>query len=177
MLGATPVPIAATARQSTPDTTLVVRQRKAMTSRILIDAAARPDLFFWNGPISDSVLHAWLAQQKYVLPDDLFAFLAATGGGDAFETETFLGPYGHADLGDDLVGANQALRSEGMPEGLLAFHRGLVVSALELKSSAYITLESRRFTPELRFGSFEEWYAGTLRSWYGKRYGLPNVAA
>ena len=150
--------------------------RDVMTSQLLLDAAERPDLFSWIGPIAESSLREWLANQGLVLPEDLVELLCATGGGDAFETETILGPHGRADLGDDFVGANEWLHDNGLPQNLVAFHRGLFVSAIDRSSGAYVTLAESRFTVVSRFSGLEEWYADTLRAEYGARYGLPDVS-
>src|SRR5689334_12612290 len=105
---------------------------------IITDAMSRPDLFVWNGPIEGRQLRRWLSKNALNLPEDLVAFLELTGGGDLFESETILGPYGDVELGDDLIGANISLRSEGMPAGYVVFHRGIDLSAIRSLDHKYV---------------------------------------
>jgi hypothetical protein len=147
-----------------------------VSTRVLLDAAERPDLFIWNGAIKERALRAWLLAHDLPLPDDLVLLLAATGGGDLFECETILGPYGSVRLGDDLVGANKFMRDRGLPPELVAFHRGACVSAVNRASGEYVTLVQPDWSLLARFTSFESWYRGTLRCEYAGRYGLSGPA-
>ena len=145
------------------------------SSQVILDSLHRPLLFHWNGSILRTQLVQWLRSHNLEVPDDLVSFLAATGGGDLFETETILGPNGPSDLGDSLLGANLRLRSEGMPANFVAFHIGLVVSAVRLSHPRYVTLSSPGLGTLQSFSSFESWYSGTLRREYASRYGLPDL--
>jgi hypothetical protein len=73
-----------------------------MNSLLQQDQGLRPLLFVWNGPISAERLDTWLGERGLEIPDDLVEFWRETGGGDLFESETILGPFGDKRLGDDL---------------------------------------------------------------------------
>lgn len=104
------------------------------TAQIVSDASMRPDLFRWNGKMNPENLQRWIEANPWVegCPNELLAFWAETGGGDVFETESFLGPLSNPALGDDLRTTNEAMRSRGMPERYLVFHIGLITSAVDM---------------------------------------------
>ena len=145
--------------------------------QIITDAMSRPDLFVWNGPIEGRQLRRWLSENALNLPEDLVAFLELTGGGDLFESETILGPYGDVELGDDLIGANISLRSEGMPAGYVVFHRGMDLSAIRSLDHKYVAFTAPDFHEKAVFSSLEAWYVESLREEYGERYGLGPILA
>jgi hypothetical protein len=136
------------------------------------DETLRPDLFFWNGAIDENRLRAWLAERRLEIPADLFALWRDTGGGDLFETETLLGPFGDARLGDDVDGVNAAYRKGGLPDGHLVVHVGFRVTAIHLSDGAWVAFD-RDFHVTGSFASFDGWYEGLLRREYAARYGLP----
>lgn len=144
------------------------------TSMLLRDSRARPDLFHWNGPISDARLRTWLRQQGIDrrIPGDLVELWRLTGGGDFLETETLLGPFADESLGDDVAGANQTLRQQGLSGQFLVFCRGASVGAIDLSSGDFVELESRTLRVRRRFRSLDDWYTSTVRAELGARYGL-----
>jgi hypothetical protein len=146
-----------------------------MTQAILADAEARPELFIWNGPIESPVLERWLASSSLAVPRDLFLFWAATGGGDLFETETILGPFGNPGTGDDVIGANLVYRQNGLSADSLVFHVGMCVSAAR-PDGVYVTLDAATFAPTATYGSLEQWYVAAIRSEYAARYGLLSIS-
>ena len=50
------------------------------------------------GEVQEPQLRRWLSENGLNLPEDFVAFLELTGGGDLFESETILGPYGDVEL-------------------------------------------------------------------------------
>lgn len=123
----------------------------------------------------DSVsLRAWLDSNEWLgpCPSDLLAFWQATGGGDAFETETILGPSGDPHLGDDIASVNREMRSRGMPERFVVYHLGLLMSAVDTAAGDYVELEPSDFHVLRRFVSLDEWYRATLREEFRQRYHL-----
>ena len=129
--------------------------------QIITDAMSRPDLFVWNGPRESRQLCRWLSENALNnLPEDFVAFLELTGGGDQLESETILGPYGNVELGDDLIGANIRLRSEGMPAGYVVFHQGVDLSAIRSLDDKYVAFTARDFHEK---SVFSPWKLGTLR--------------
>jgi hypothetical protein len=147
------------------------------TSRILRDAEVRPAIFVWNGPIDHQTLLQWLDGNDLTdwFPHDLLAFWEATGGGDVFETETLLGPFGNADRGDSFLEVNQRTHLHGMPGRLQLFHDGMVLSAVDIEDHDYVTLSSDGLLIVERFNSLDDWYTRTLRAEYAYRYGLPEA--
>lgn len=108
------------------------------------------------------------------MPHDLEMFYVATGGGDFFESETVLGPFADARLGDDLLTANAMRRSEGIDERLLLFHVGVTATAVNQATLQYVRLGVGN-TPETSFGSFNEWYYSIRRD-FAETYGLTKLA-
>lgn len=147
----------------------------SMTPTIFPDAHARPELFIWNGRIEMEVLERWLAAHSLAVPRDLFLFWMATGGGDVYESETILGPFGNPDNGDDVIGANLVYRQKGLPADYRVFHMGMCVSAVRA-DGVYVTLDATTYAPTAVFVSLEEWYVSVLRSEYAARYGLRSIS-
>jgi hypothetical protein len=141
-------------------------------SLLLEDARTRPELFAWYGAIRTDDLDQWLHKRELPIPQDLTALWRDTGGGDIFETETLLAPFGDPDKGDDVDGVNAMERSKGLPEGYLLFHTGLRQSAVRLSDGRYITFRPGSFEVEMEFPSLEAWYEGLIRNEYAARYGL-----
>ena len=139
---------------------------------LIQDALRRPELFQWHGRIAPTILDRWLVAHKLRVPDDLYAFWRETGGGELFETETILAPFGEPSLGDDIDGANRYHRDHGLPEDLLLFHIGVCYSAISLSDSAYVSSDSPSFSIRRRHASLDGWYFGEIRKEYGDRYGL-----
>jgi hypothetical protein len=128
-------------------------------------------LFSFSGKIDPKKLDAWLDNRGFVVPSDLKEFWRETGGGDLFESETILGPFTSEDLGDDVAGQNQFLWQKGMPREWLAFHTGLWLSAVNMRSGQYAALREPSFQIIQRFGSLADWYH-LVRKEYASRYGL-----
>jgi hypothetical protein len=139
------------------------------------DERRRPDLFIWNGPLERSRIESWLQNIGVAVPNDLIDFWARTGGGDAFESETFLAPFeidGEANLGIEEVNATQ--RERGLPRGYLIFHSGLGgFSAVRLDDGKYVQLNEESFQETGAYSSLEAWYRDVLRAEYRSRYDLP----
>jgi hypothetical protein len=142
--------------------------------QILQDARDRPDLFQWNGPIEAARLDDWLRQHGLTskCPPDLVALWCATGGGTYFESETILGPFGDAALGEDLIGVNELYRSRGIGDPWLVFSRGAFLGTTD--GRVFSDVDERERTRRGRYGSFNAWYADTVRHEFADRYGLPT---
>jgi hypothetical protein len=141
---------------------------------ILRDARAAPRLFHWLGPIEEARLDDWLRRHDLAgsCLSDLVKLWRETGGGDFFESETILGPIGNAELGDDLIGANDFLHALGVPERFLVFCEGCFRGAVDVETGEYVQLVGT--TERERFASLDEWYARTERAEFAERYGLPS---
>lgn len=145
-----------------------------MTTTLINDRHRRPELFRWNGPMERSALTKWLERNVLDgrLPEDLVALWAETGGGDVFETETILAPFGDASLGEDIIEVNRSLHEAGMPSQYLVFHTGLLTSAIDTLIGDYVELAPVDFRVVRRFSSLDDWYESTLRAEYSHRYGI-----
>lgn len=141
-----------------------------MNLPILNDYSRMPHLFSWFGGIPRSDLYDWMAQREISLPDDLVDLWHELGGGDLFESETILSPFGDSALGDDIQGLNDLHLRQGLSPEYLLFHRGLYLSAVRLADGKYVAL-SDSYVPFKEYSSLEEWYSD-LRSEYEVLYGL-----
>lgn len=145
-----------------------------MNSLILADALVAPHLFQWNGAIDAELLVMWVQRHHWFIPTDLLEFWQLTGGGQVFETETFLSPV--TDNPEDSAEAvSRWHRQQGMLASLLIFHEGLQLSAVNTtgESDPYVSLELDR-TVSHRYPSLDDWYTQVLRAEYSARYGLPS---
>ncbi len=106
------------------------------------------------------------------VPSDLRDIWIRTGGGEMFETETLLAPFGAASLGDDVDGVNVAYHSRGLPRSYLLFHVGLCDSAIRVPETDIIVFRPGSFIPQHCFTSFDVWYQSVIRNEYAERYGL-----
>src|SRR4051812_36753612 len=79
------------------------------------DVEQRPELFHWHGPERRTRLNEWAASIGGKVPEDLLSFWASTGGGEVFETETLLSPFGDPSAGDDVDSATSFHRERGLP--------------------------------------------------------------
>jgi len=68
-----------------------------MIDLILHDSAARPGVFFWFGALPTSQTKDWERENSICVPADLKTLWSLKGGGDLFESETILQPFGSAD--------------------------------------------------------------------------------
>ncbi len=120
-----------------------------------------------------SLLLRWIDEYGWQLSEDLIAFWEQTGGGDIFETETFLRPCGSSDLDDSLEVVNQSLQSRGLRgDRCLVFHIGLAISAIRLADGRYVQLSKTDFSELAEYASLDEWYGKLVRAEYAQRYGL-----
>lgn len=143
-----------------------------MKQQIFIDSKKRPELFYWNNPIQRTKLRKWFFERKIKVSDDLFDFFCKTGGGEIFEGETILGPFGDKTLGENLEETNIYYWNKGMPKTWLLFHVGLGNSALNMNTFEVIIFNSSSFEIIGTFRSFHEWYNLYIREEYKQRYGL-----
>jgi len=135
------------------------------------DSVRHPKLFVWNGGIVGDRLNIWLQKHNLNLPEDLITLWEVTGGGDLFESETILSPFGDANLGDDIDSVNEFHYSQGMKRDYLVFHVGTGLSAVRLADSCYVYLNDS-YQDLSEFLTLEEWYIAEIRSEYARRYHL-----
>lgn len=145
---------------------------------ILDDALCNPNAFCWFGAIPAAELEMWMQRSGILLPADLLEFWHTTGGGDVFESETILRPNVPSRpnacfvVGDDTDSTNNAARKScGLPEHFFVFQVGAFRSAVDLRTTKYVTL-SESHSIESEFASLEDWYLRTLRAEFGARYSL-----
>jgi len=147
---------------------------------ILKDAAARPELFGWFGPIASHEIDSWLKQSNLRVSDDVRKLWAVTGGGDFFdEGETLLRPTAirstepyfidHADFIDSISGW---WISNGMSTDYLPFHYSNTrQSAIRLSDQRIVTLDDE-WRLIKAFSDVDDWYLATLRHDYADVYGF-----
>jgi hypothetical protein len=141
------------------------------------DSIRRPELFAWNGPIAVADLDDWLNIRHLRVPDDLRELWQETGGGEMFESESILAPFGSEELGDDVDGVNRLHRDRGLPSGYLIFHvSGVGVSAVRLANQCFVLIDEDDYAERAEFESLEDWYDSMIRAEYVQTYGLENGA-
>jgi hypothetical protein len=133
-----------------------------MNKLLMQDSERYPKRFVWNGAISRDRLNIWLQKHNLNLPEDLIALWEVTGGGDLFESETILSPFGDANLGDDIDSVNEFHYSQGMKQDYLVFHVGTGLSAVRLADGLYVTLTDN-YQELTEFFSLDDWYVGEVR--------------
>jgi hypothetical protein len=144
-----------------------------MTAQIQEDHAKRPDLFHFGGPIIPAQLNDWLQERNLAVPEDLKRLWCEMGGGDMFESETILSPFGVSDLADDVDSVNAFHWRQGMPSDYLIFHTGLGgLSVIEMQVGRYASVREGSYQVEQTFESLSDWYARLIRKEYASRYGL-----
>lgn len=142
-----------------------------MNNILMQDAARHPQLFVWNGAIESNQLEVWLQEHQLNLPQDLIELWKQTNGGDLFESETILSPFGNDSLGDDIESVNEFHYSQGMSKSYLLFHLGTGLSAIRLSDGYYVKLDES-YQEIAQFQSLDDWYRDKLRAEYGRRYNL-----
>jgi hypothetical protein len=136
------------------------------------DRKIRPDLFYFFGAIPEQKLKTWLRERNLVIPLDLQEFWQETGGGDLFQSETILGPFGPTETGDDVDSLNDYAEGNDTPADWLVFHTGMCLSAVKLSSGEYFSLEEKSYRVQQTFKSLADWYERLIRKEYAERYGL-----
>src|SRR5690348_16654373 len=112
-----------------------------MIAELMDDIRCRPDLFHFTGALPKRELEAWIAKNRYSIPDDLWELWSGLGGGEMFETETVLSPLGNAALGDDVDSVNSFHRARGLSPQKLIFHVGIgSLSVVELGVGRYASV-------------------------------------
>lgn len=146
-----------------------------MISLLLQDGRDPRGHFHWYGAIDEARLDEWLRENDLQgkLPEDLIALWAATGGGDYFESETILGPYGDSYHGEDVLGQREFLKGRGLASYLLPFATGVFMAAVDLRTRDIVSLDSRTLEVVETFPSVDEWYRNTARREFAPFYGLP----
>jgi hypothetical protein len=141
-----------------------------MIDLILRDADLRPDLFKWRGKLSIPALEHWEREHSLPLPKDLKQLWSTRGGGELFESETVLQPFGAADY--DLIGCvSEAFRKRGLDAESYVFHTGLWDSVFRKSDGTLSSLEPTDMSQRSKFQDLADWYKA-LRAEYGERYGL-----
>lgn len=142
--------------------------------KLFDDIKARPDLFdLVKGVGAKDTKQLLLEAKLEGLPDDLLTVLDLVGGGEIFETESLLSPYGESDLGNNIVSENWMHYEKGMPRDYIVFHSGLGgLSAVDVSRGVYIQIGEDDYAVKSEYDSFETWYCNTLRKEYAERYGL-----
>jgi len=144
-----------------------------MIEQILRDQRRRPDIFHFFGAIEPDRLISWLRERRFTIPDDLRQLWCETGGGDVFETETILGPFGRTDLADDVDSVNQFHWAKGMPAEWVIFHTGIGgLSVVQTASGNYASVREGSYEVQQSFASLADWYVSLIRPEYVSRYGL-----
>jgi hypothetical protein len=81
-----------------------------------------------------SRIEEWERQSRLSVPADLKLLWSTVGGGDLFESETILQPFGAAE--DNLVvPVSQMFRSSSFDEDNFIFHKGLCISSFRRSST------------------------------------------
>jgi hypothetical protein len=139
--------------------------------RILHDSQVHPSLFFWRGLLSISAIEDWERKEALIAPRDLRQLWSLKGGGDLFESETILQPFG-ADEYDLIESVSSVSWGKGLSTDYCVFHTGIVESVFRKSDGALFSLGSADLNELTQFRDLDEWYLKTLRTVYAERYGL-----
>lgn len=142
-----------------------------MIDRILRDSERHPNIFFWRGPLSVSAIDGWERKQSLSAPKDLKRLWSLKGGGDLFESETILQPFG-ADEYDLIETVSSISWEKGLSIDYYVFHTGIVESVFRKSDGALFCLEALSPIKMSEFGDLDEWYVKVLRSVFAERYSL-----
>jgi hypothetical protein len=145
-----------------------------MSLSLLIDVQERPQAFRWKGPVSTDDLRSWLDAIDYPVPYDLIELWATLGGGDLFESEELFAPDGTED--DIREVTKYLVTAQGLRHGLIVFHRGTWVSAIDQSTGELVAMDDPAFEEVSRFRTLDEWYRQLLRAEFADRYGLEGDA-
>lgn len=144
-----------------------------MNAQLRADLFSHPELFDWHGPIENAHLGAWLRDRGLErLPDELVQLWEETGGGELFESETILGPFGDRHLGDDIDSVNDFHHGRGLSCNYLVVHRGFGLTAIRLVDNKWVFLDPGTYQELAEYDSFASWYKSVLRAEFAERYGL-----
>ena len=141
-----------------------------MITKILEDSRLRPDLFIWRGGLSPSAIKEWERQRSILTPNDLRDLWSTKGGGDLFESETILQPFGAPDS-DLIEPVSRLFWSRGLDIGFYVFHTGAWHSVFRKSDGALFSLDSSHLGQMASFQDLNEWYQA-LRAEYAERYAL-----
>jgi hypothetical protein len=114
-------------------------------SQMMRDAEQRPELFHWHGPEGRTRLSEWAAAVGGKVPEDLLSLWASFGGGELFETETLLSPFGDPSIGDDIDGVTSFSRQRGLAEHWVVFHVGWGMSAFNTIDGRFAWFEPQNY--------------------------------
>src|SRR5579859_5466459 len=135
--------------------------RIPMIDLILHDSAARPDLFSWWGPLPTSQIQLWERENSIHVPTDLKTLWSLKGGGDLFESESILQPFGAAEY-DLIYPVTQVYRERGLSPEFRVFQKGVVESVFRISDGALFSLVN---TDEnfamIRHADLDQWKSGT----------------
>lgn len=143
-----------------------------MSTLLKQDQSLRPEIFIWNGSITEEQLDEWLSVRQLKIPDDLAQLWRETGGGDLFEGETILGPFGDSSSGSDIDSVNESYRRRGLSREYLIVHIGSAMTAIRLRDGKWVTLDQDTYQETGEYNSLADWYQAVLHMEFAGRYGL-----
>ena len=142
-----------------------------MIDLILRDSQSHPDIFIWRGPLLASAIEDWEHMHLLSAPEDLRQLWCLKGGGDLFESETLLQPFGAEDY-DLIESVSSVFWGKGLSTDYFVFHTGIVDSVFRKSDGALFSLGSSDLHQMSQFRGLDEWYVSTLPSVFAEKYGL-----
>jgi hypothetical protein len=146
-----------------------------MIDLILKDARLRPDLFSWWGALSISSIEEWECTYSCHAPKDLRQLWSTKGGGDLFESETILQPFGVPEY-DQIEPSSQVLWARGLSSEYCVFHTGLGTSVFRKLDGRIFYIDSEDFSRMSPFQDLDDWYRATVRADFAERYDLAPLS-
>lgn len=144
-----------------------------MTLALLDDSSEFPLPFDWRGPVDPAVLSDWLEQNPLWPTPELIELWLATGGGDFFESETILFPFGGHETGDNVVELNHYHHSRGLSDDFMLFYTGAFgLGVVEKRTGDVVVLTEEDYRERFRFKSLDDLYLELIRPEFAERYGL-----
>ena len=146
-----------------------------MNMEILEDSRTYPKIFFWNGLLASEQLSSWLRQNDFNISEELKCLWVSTGGGDFFESETILNPFGAPASGDDVMSINKFHWEKGMPRNYLVFHTGFAgLTAFDMETCSVVLLQNDTYKIKNSYRNLDAWYCGIRRE-FAYKYGFSTT--
>jgi hypothetical protein len=98
--------------------------------------------------------------------------LWSSKGGEFFDVETILQPFGAKEEYDLIEPVSTVRWERGLSRDFCVFHTGFVDSVFRKSDGAIFSLPTDDLTQMIPFKDLNEWYVNTVRSVYEEGYGL-----
>lgn len=142
-----------------------------MIEQILRESESYPHLFHWNGPLKLAAVEDWERQHAIQAPADLKLLWTVRGGGDMFESETILQPFGAPEY-DLVLPVSEVWWGRGLSRDYVVFRTGIDLSVFRKSDGALFNCLSERFGDIVHVQDLGYLYETEIRPLFAEKYGL-----